>query len=287
MTNHHGSSLEYDQFTFISPYFSSRDGVIPTGIVLHCLGLSFPDSLCVLSGKSDDQVSAHYFVPLMTSQELMAQYPSYTRSWCPRFPDRVPVLAFQSADDPVGLTKAWHAGISVWRDWNRLPGCERSLNACTIGIEFQSEGYARGGDVYCFGTYTLGQRDTGVALIHALMHQYAIPQHHIVAHSDIAWERYAAPDVLCDPKTDPGPTFFWEDLFMKGIGILPTQKDWLDGIFDIHQLQQRLRDIGYTNCPLSGQLCPKTQRVIDAYRMHFLWNTWCGPRKDPFIRFIN
>ena len=81
--------------------------------------------------------------------------------------------------------RAWHAGVSNWRDRGRC-------NDFSIGIELEGTDTDR---------YTPAQYGVLAATITAIARRYPISA--VVGHSDIAPGR----------KTDPGPGFDWDRLY--------------------------------------------------------------------------
>jgi N-acetyl-anhydromuramoyl-L-alanine amidase len=80
--------------------------------------------------------------------------------------------------------RAWHAGISQWRDRERC-------NDFSVGIELE------GSD---FETFEAAQYETLNILLNTIKKHF--PIQHVVGHSDIAPGR----------KTDPGPYFDWDKI---------------------------------------------------------------------------
>ena len=269
--------MVYDVLSIHSCSFNSRSGTNIVGIVLHCLG--FLDLKDCIKGLTypETQVSAHYLVPQVSALELKHQYPDLFGSQVFVYPWQVPVIEIVPEE-----YRAWHAGRSLWSNWNEPENCRLSLNSCTIGIEFHSPGYgiiAGGNDFFHFSPYSQEQVEIGSLLIQDIVLRYGLDPRNLVAHSDIAFDR----------KTDPGPLFFWNELNEKGLGYLPDlsakQKvscPYFSNTLDaIVWMQKKFRTIGYASCPVTGTLCTQTQRIIDAYRMHFFTENWQGPNHPP------
>lgn len=195
-----------------------------THIILHCI-----DPMINAGGVKgifeSDGVSAHYVVK---PEGTVTEYVS---------PDKI----------------AFHAGPS---SFGEISG----FNKCSIGIEFESPGYAKGGaDWFHFEPFTDAQRAAGIALVSQLVERFGIDRQNILGHSDIAPLR----------KTDPGATFFWKELYTGGFG-LPVL-DWADGDhMTIADVQGALRDIGYCTTPETGILDEPTARGILAFQQHFV-----------------
>ena len=150
---------------------------------------------------------------------------------------------------------AFHAGPS---SFSEISG----FNKCSVGIEFESRGYAKGGeDCFHFESFTDAQRVAGIALVSQLVERFGVNSQNILGHSDIAPLR----------KTDPGATFFWKELYASGLG-LPIL-DWEDGVaMTIAEVQGALRDIGYCTTPETGVLDTDIARGILAFQQHFVQN---------------
>ena len=94
------------------------------------------------------------------------------------------------------LYKAWHAGISTWKNYN-------SLNKYSIGIEIHNPGHDNKYD-----KFTKKQIHSILKLSKFLIKKYNIKSKFILGHSDISPDR----------KKDPGEKFTWEFLSKKKIG---------------------------------------------------------------------
>ena len=94
------------------------------------------------------------------------------------------------------LYKAWHAGISTWKNYN-------SLNKYSIGIEIHNPGHNNKYD-----KFTKKQIHSILKLSKFLIKKYNIKSKFILGHSDISPDR----------KNDPGEKFPWEFLSKKKIG---------------------------------------------------------------------
>lgn len=183
------------------------------------------------------------------------------------FPKQVPVIQFVRDEN-----RAYHAGISSFGKFNNLNGCEKSLNSCTIGIEFHAPGYANGdgSDWYKFTEYTDSQKDVGIKLVSYLMKEHDIPSSNLFAHSTISPGR----------KTDPGALFFWEELNKVGLGYIPKSKpldnEFTNEVEKISFIQNKLKSIGFVECPQNGKLDVQTHNHLDSYVMQFATELWTG-----------
>jgi len=91
---------------------------------------------------------------------------------------------------------AWHAGKSVWKNYN-------SLNKYSIGIEISNPGHGIN-----YKKFSKIQLTALIRLSNYLMKKYKIESKNILGHSDIAPER----------KKDPGEKFPWKLFSKKKIG---------------------------------------------------------------------
>ncbi|MBX3487510.1 MAG: N-acetylmuramoyl-L-alanine amidase [Candidatus Paracaedibacteraceae bacterium] len=192
--------MTYDCIKIPSLNFSSREGCPIKALVVHCIGLPLIDVITGLTQSIQNGglgVSSHYFIPQISGRNFATEIGTHYNLM---YPDKIPVIQFVHEKD-----KAWHAGQSWWQELNTLPGCENTLNPCSIGIEFHAPGYDDTTIPHTFAPYTQDQMATGAALINDIINRHQIPLHNIVGHSDIAPIR---PDGTF--KTDPGPLFPWD-----------------------------------------------------------------------------
>lgn len=89
--------------------------------------------------------------------------------------------------------RAWHAGVSAWKD-------ETNLNHTSLGIELDNNGHE---------PFSEPQITSLLTLLPVLCDRHAIPPHNILGHEDIAPGR----------KVDPGPYFPWHTLHQLGWGL--------------------------------------------------------------------
>jgi len=220
-------------------------------VIAHCIGTPLAEIFDLFIKEG---VSSHYFIPQITARELQKALPEFADIDF-QYPDQVPVI--QLVQDEK---RAYHAGQSAFGGFNKLPGCEKGLNSCSIGIEFHAPGYGENGDWYKFAPYTEGQKATGIKLISSLMEKHNIPKQNLLAHSTIAPGR----------KTDPGPLFFWKELEEAGIGYLPKtiKSDSAVKSEDAASLiKSKLKEIGF--CATE-----KDSDLIDSYIMQFASDLW-------------
>jgi N-acetylmuramoyl-L-alanine amidase len=257
-----GQQLNFDILKFPSKYFSSRDGSKIRAIIIHSIGTYEISEL--FNSLEVNGVSAHYVVPQVSGLELQKLMPKEFGKISLQFPNKAPVIELVHPSQ-----NAWHAGASKFAKFNEEPNCEKSLNNCTIGIEFHAPGYAKGdgSDWYKFTPYSSLQQETGIELIRYLMEEYRLPKTHLFAHSTISVGR----------KTDPGPLFFWNKLYEAGLGYLPpgeSSKSIKFSISNILPIQQKLFKIGFIDCPQNGKVDSATQQNIDAFTMQFAPDLW-------------
>lgn len=149
--------------THILPYFNERPAKI-SALVLHCSAHDTKDMIAVLE---KEELSAHYVVGL--NGDVTQLVPEEKR--------------------------AWHAGISSWREFN-------NLNHNSIGIEISSMSMGQ-------EPYSERQINSLIELCQGIIARHHIPVRNVVGHSDIAPTR----------KPDPGAAFPWQKLAENGIGL--------------------------------------------------------------------
>lgn len=145
------------------PYFNERPAKI-SALVLHCSAYASKDMIEVLE---KEELSAHYVVGL--NGDVTQLVPEEKR--------------------------AWHAGISSWREFN-------NLNHNSIGIEISSMSMGQ-------EPYSERQINSLIELCQGIITRHHIPVRNVVGHSDIAPTR----------KPDPGAAFPWQKLAENGIGL--------------------------------------------------------------------
>lgn len=165
--------------------------------------------------------------------------------------------------------RAWHAGVSQWRDMV-------NLNGVSLGIEHVNKGFINtpSGEQSWF-SYDADQIHASGLLSQAIMKKYNIPPVNVVAHQDIAPDR----------KQDPGILFPWEKLYTDyGVGAwLALDEQTMAGIekykpqeplpseVNLSFLSQYLKRYGY---PLeeTDSLTPEFRNVLKAFKSHFSQN---------------
>ncbi|RTL51933.1 MAG: N-acetylmuramoyl-L-alanine amidase [Bradyrhizobiaceae bacterium] len=146
--------------------------------------------------------------------------------------------------------RAWHAGLSSWKGVT-------DINSRSIGIEIVNAGHDGG----C-PDYPDVQIESVIALCRDIMSRWPIPQHQVLAHSDVAPTR----------KQDPGEYFPWDRLHQNGVGL------WVDdtspgditpaGPQERARFLQALEAYGY-GVVASGGEDDNTEAVIAAFQRHF------------------
>ncbi len=194
-----------------SPNFDDRaNGVTPTMIILHYTGMQTADEALDRLCNADAKVSAHYTI------------------------DEAGVV-YQHVEEEK---RAWHAGVSSWRD-------VKDINSRSVGIEIVNPGHE-----YGYRQFPEVQIQQVIALCQDLQSRHDIEQ--VLAHSDIAPDR----------KQDPGELFPWKILAEQGVGLWPSVSDEdcvkAAGIDVI----TALRDFGYS--------AVKSQAMILAFQRHYV-----------------
>ncbi len=141
--------------------------------------------------------------------------------------------------------RAWHAGISHWRN-------VADINSASIGIEI-----VNGGHDFGLPDFTKAQISAVISLGLAIVQRHNIAAHNIVGHSDIAPGR----------KADPGEHFPWQHLADAGLGLWP---DATNKPADTTQLHRNLAHIGY------GFGGASEADIITAFQRRYLPNAITG-----------
>lgn len=207
-------------------------------IILHYTALDNERSVRVLTQQA---VSSHYLINDLPNDEI-----------------------YQLVDENK---RAYHAGISHWRNNN-------NLNDSSIGIEIVNTGYTTDSSgKKQFEPFPEHQIKKVATLVKDLAERYLIPPTHIIAHSDISPTR----------KQDPGPLFPWKRLYDEyQIGmwydggtkeiIYPQALSEVTALYNdynfIIKVQQNLRKFGY-DIQLTGTWDKQTMRVLEAFQYHF------------------
>ena len=140
---------------------------------------------------------------------------------------------------------AWHAGISSWRQYQRL-------NPWSIGIELVNPGHE-----YGYRPFDPRQMNALIKLCQQILKRHPIPAEFVLGHSDIAPQR----------KIDPGELFDWARLSREGIGIYPHSYEPSQRL-DVDYIQSLLAHWGYA-VEINGQMDTTTQAAIRAFQMHY------------------
>jgi N-acetylmuramoyl-L-alanine amidase len=117
--------------------------------------------------------------------------------------------------------RAWHAGVSCWREWT-------DINSRSIGIELVNPGHEFG-----YRPFPERQMAALLALAGAILGRHPIPARNVVGHSDVAPRR----------KMDPGELFDWPRLAAAGIGLWPEESETCD--LDPGGIDAMLAAVGY------------------------------------------
>ncbi len=97
--------------------------------------------------------------------------------------------------------RAWHAGVSSWRD-------NTNINDRSIGVELVNPGHEFG-----YRPFTAAQMTALIPLAQDIIARHTIAARNVVGHADIAPAR----------KQDPGELFDWAALANQGIGLWPER----------------------------------------------------------------
>jgi len=205
-----------------SPNFDDRGGSPVDVLVLHYTGMPEEEAALVRLCDAEAKVSSHYVV--RESGEIVQLV----------------------AEDK----RAWHAGVSRWRE-------ATDLNARSIGIEIVNSGHDGG----C-PPFPDAQIAAVIALTRDIAARWKIPRDRVLAHSDIAPLR----------KQDPGERFPWSRLAAEGVGLWVEPVPPFDETFEakpreLDAFVEALATYGY-GVALSDP-CETKQAVISAFQRHF------------------
>ena len=148
------------------------------------------------------------------------------------------------------LYKAWHAGISCWKNYS-------SLNQHSIGIEINNPGHYN-----TYKKFSLKQINSLIKLLKHLIKKYKINKSNVLGHSDISPDR----------KKDPGEKFPWKKLSKFNLG------QWYkDRILPVNIMNKKKRSyVFFKNLHKIGyryfHLNKRDQRdkfVIRAFQQHY------------------
>ncbi|GAA3848187.1 N-acetylmuramoyl-L-alanine amidase [[Pseudomonas] carboxydohydrogena] len=205
-----------------SPNFDERDGSPVDIVVLHYTGMPEEEAALARLCDPEAKVSSHYVV--RESGEIVQLV----------------------AEDK----RAWHAGVSRWREWT-------DINARSIGIEIVNPGHDGG----C-PPFPDVQIEAVIALTRDIATRRHIPRDQVLAHSDIAPQR----------KQDPGEWFPWERLAAEGVGLWVEPVPPFDEAFEakpreLDAFVEALATYGY-GVELSDP-CETKQAIVAAFQRHF------------------
>jgi len=215
-------------------------------IVMHYTAANFKKSVEQLT---HGQVSTHYLVPNPADR-------SYSESG-----DREMTI-FNLVDEK---DRAWHAGVSSWRDRN-------NLNDTSIGIEIVNEASDDGRGNFTFPPFHPEQISAVKALTTNIVQRYPdISPINIVGHSDIAPGR----------KSDPGPAFPWQQLYQEGIGAWYDEDTKAKYLFRFNQsmptnnqIISKLKAYGYD--VKGAESDDGFKALIRAFQLHFRPDNYGG-----------
>jgi N-acetylmuramoyl-L-alanine amidase len=195
-----------------SPNFDNRGEQAVDMVVLHYTGMKTPEDALTRLCDAVAKVSAHYVV------------------------DEDGIIYRLVAENK----RAWHAGVSFWRE-------QVNINHRSIGIEIVNPGHEFG-----YRKFPRLQMESVAQLCTDILSRHAISPRNIIGHSDIAPGR----------KEDPGELFDWQWLARQGVGVWPSKPG-------AAQASARdLRQYGYNVSDL-----PK---AITAFQRHFRQKSLTG-----------
>jgi N-acetyl-anhydromuramyl-L-alanine amidase AmpD len=208
-------------------------------LVLHYTAANFSSSVSALTGPN---VSAHYLIPDITDPGYLSA--GYTGQ-----------EVFNLVDE---THRAWHAGVSQW-------GNRSNLNDTSIGIEVVNLATDNKGE-FTFPPYHPEQIAAIEQLALNILKRYPdITPTQVLGHSDVSIGR----------KSDPGPMFPWQALYLKGVGAWfdeTTRDEYLckyktSGIPARSELLELFKSYGYDVSGASTE--GGFQQLVRAFQMHF------------------
>ncbi|MEQ9115535.1 MAG: N-acetylmuramoyl-L-alanine amidase [Rickettsiales bacterium] len=211
-------------------YYSDRSSKVIDSFVFHSTELTFEESLKMLMGKTDREVSSHYLIDLAGE-------------------------VFQLVDP---MKKAWHAGESFWRG-------RKGLNEYSIGFELVDTD-EKGNQ----SKFTNKQMNALEGLCKDLMKRFNIDQRNIVAHSDIAPQRKQDPGENFDWKSmnQEGIGIFHDiDVDAFGNNVIKARPG--DHNNNVYLAKKLLKEIGYL-IDLNDIYDKDFSYVIVAFKRRFI-----------------
>jgi N-acetylmuramoyl-L-alanine amidase len=169
--------------------------------------------------------------------------------------------------------RAWHAGISSWRNMDKL-------NDYSIGIELDNDGEEN---------FSKPLMETLFTLCKDLIEKYQIEERNIVGHSDIAYWR----------KVDPSHLFDWKLLAQNGIGYFPEFTCANEEIFklsgsrkEVLDIKIKLAKLGYKIDDLNSDIDPNTYWLLNAFKRRYTpqsyakdnWDTLSDGRLNELVK---
>ena len=211
---------------FPSPNHGERKGGAPDMIILHYTGMPTGAEALMRLTNPVSEVSTHYFI--WEDGGILQLVPEARR--------------------------AWHAGVASWKG-------ESDINSRSIGIEIVNPGHEGGSP-----PFTEAQISASIALCCEIRSRMMIPQHRVLAHSDVAPAR----------KCDPGELFPWDRLHAAGVGHYVTPAPISGGRFfalgdegqPVQALQAMFGMYGYA-LQVTGVYDKATEQVVRAFQRHF------------------
>jgi N-acetyl-anhydromuramyl-L-alanine amidase AmpD len=214
-------------------------------LIMHYTVLDFEASLQILT---EGAVSAHYLIARGDDNNNSNDNNDLQ--------DNQRNLVYRLVPD---LERAWHAGVSNWRQRN-------NVNDTSIGIEFVNPGFTEADGAATgqphWHPYCGQQIAQGIALAQALVKQYNIAPSMVLGHSDVAIGR----------KMDPGIGFPWKRFHDAGVGAWPDsaavahyQAQFASGkTYTVDSIATQLLRYGYVFDPAH-----EFTQALRAFQMHF------------------
>jgi N-acetylmuramoyl-L-alanine amidase len=236
----------------VTPFYGERRATI---LIIHGTEVDDERTQYRLSGKEKSEASSHYYID---DKGHIIQYVDESK-------------------------RAWHIGRGYWSGFF-------DINSMSIGIELMAISKNRkflDQDTF----YTPAQMISLVELCHDIITRHNIKPYHVLGHQDVTclerdiepipFEtidelRAKVPNLGAERRYDPGPSFSWEKLAEKGIGLWhdlsPIENDPI--IEDPKIIKTALRDLGLYGYDVRRNA--DYDFIIRTFQTHFLpWNI-CG-----------
>jgi N-acetylmuramoyl-L-alanine amidase len=177
-----------------SPNFDDRDQPVSM-VVLHYTGMESAKAAIERLRDPEAKVSCHYLIE--ENGRVLRMVPEEKR--------------------------AWHAGVSYWREVH-------GVNGASIGIELVNPGHEFG-----YRPFPREQMESLLPLLSDIVRRHQIPRANVVGHSDVAPAR----------KQDPGEMFDWGLLARHRLAVPRPTRGLVDPLWSDAGFLLALERYGY------------------------------------------